>query len=373
MTRLVMAVLSWWGIAGAVSAEDLARASLGDTELTAGGEVVLDQPVDGNAFAAGGRVELRERVNKTAYVSGGKVTITGPVGRNLYAAGGDVRLEGDVEGSVRAAGGTVRLASGASVGRNASFAGGSIDVEGAVQGDLRAYGERVYLNGRVDGDVETAGERIRIGPDARISGSVTYRSRDRVRVDPAAQVGGGVVEASREREWLRRLGRGATIVGGVTVSLGMVLLGAILILGMPRFSREAAATIRHRPWQSIGLGCAMLVGVPITIVILFITLIGIPLGLLLVFGYLAILLLGFLVGAIFLGDLALGRLDAAKLASVWWRALFLILALVVIALVKQVPVAGDLAWWLLFLAGLGAFTIRVWQGFRDEAPAAATR
>jgi hypothetical protein len=56
---------------------------------------------------------------------------------------------------------------------------------------------------------------------------------------------------------------------------------------------------------------------------------------------------------------------------VWWRALALLLALVAIAIVREIPIVGGLAWWILFLAGLGAFTIRTWQGFRDEPPAAA--
>jgi cytoskeletal protein CcmA (bactofilin family) len=370
MNRHLAALILMSGMSTAF-AEDVTRASFGDTDLVAGGDIVLDRPVSGNAFAAGGSVEVRERVEENAYVSGGDVTIAADVGGNLYAAGGDVRLQGDVDGKARAAGGRVRFDAGSRIGRDASFAGGSIELDGEVDGDVRAYGENVWINGPVGGDIRAAGESIRVGPDARIAGDVVYRSRDRIRIDPAAQINGEIRESGRGREWIERAGRGATIVGGITASLGMLLLGAILILGMPRFSREAGTTVRHKPLQSIGLGCVMLVAVPFAVIVLMITLIGIPLALLVVFGYLAVLLLGFLVGAIFLGDLALERLDAAKLGSVWWRALFLLIALVAIAIVKQVPIVGNLAWWLLFLAGLGAFTIRTWQGFRDEPPAAS--
>jgi len=108
--------------------------------------------------------------------------------------------------------------------------------------------------------------------------------------------------------------------------------------------------------------------VPVALVFLVVTIIGIPLAALLALAYGALLMLGYLVAAIFLGDLALERIDVAKLESVWWRALFMLFAIVAIAIVKQVPVAGPLACWLLFLAGVGAFTFRAWQGFsRDEA------
>jgi len=41
--------------------------------------------------------------------------------------------------------------------------------------------------------------------------------------------------------------------------------------------------------------------------------------------------------------------------------------------VRMVPFVGSLVVVLLFIAGIGAFTIRAWQGFRDteERPAPA--
>jgi cytoskeletal protein CcmA (bactofilin family) len=336
------------------AADDTARAALG-----------------GNEFLAGGSVELNERVPRNAFVSGGDVTVGGSVGRNLFAAGGQVRLEGAVDGDARVAGGTLRVAPGARVRGDAALAGGSITVDGTVDGDLDAYGEDVVLNGSVDGDVRLGGDEIRLGPGARIGGKLYYRSGDEIEVAPGAQVAGGISEVASDRAW-RRAARGAAIVGGITISLGVVLLGAVFVLGMPRFTREAASAVRSKPWQSLGLGCAMLIGIPVALAVLVLTIIGIPLAVLLAFAYGALLILGYLVGAIFLGDLALGRIDARKLDSGWWRALFLLLAIVAIAVVKEVPVAGPLAAMLLFLAGLGALTLRAWQGFRSE-PAAASR
>ena len=155
-------------------------------------------------------------------------------------------------------------------------------------------------------------------------------------------------------------------------ALGVLLLGALMILAMPRFTREAADSIRQLPWQTIGIGLAVLVGVPVMCALLVITLIGIPLAVLLIFFYGALLVLGYLIGAVFLGDLVLGRIDAAKLGAAWWRVLFLLLAIVAIAIVKVVPVVGPLACGLLFLAGLGAFSLRAWRGLRTE-PAVVTR
>ncbi len=373
MGRIFAATLLVFTCISGAAAEDTARASIGDTRLAAGDEVVLDEPVEGNAFVAAGRVEVRERIERSAFVTGGDVTIIGTIGRRLFAAGGDVRIEGEVEGRVRAAGGKIRVASTARLHDSATLAGGTIEVDGEIADRLRAFGETIVINGTIGGDVELAGKSIRIGPDARIRGRVEYRTGGEVVVDPQAQVAGGVMEVDQDKRWMRKVGHGAAIAGGVTVSLGMVLIGVLLILAMPRFSREAAGHVEKKPLQSLGMGCIMLIGVPFAIIVLLITIIGIPLALLLGLGYAVLLLLGYLTGAIFVGDFVLGKVGTARLDSVWWRVLFMFLALVALAIVKQLPLIGGLVVFLLFLAGIGAFTMRTWRGFRQDAdsPAAA--
>jgi hypothetical protein len=354
MGRLFVAVAVLLAGGGPALADDNARATLGGYE-----------------FITGGIIELDGRVRESAFVSGGDVNVGGQIGRNLYAAGGDVRLAGQVNGDARMAGGKLRVSPEARVDGDLTLAGGSIVVDGAVGEDLGAYGERITVNGSVGGDVELAGEELRVGPDARIAGELVYRSSDEIVVEQGAQVAGGVHREAHERRW-ERAAEGASIVGGIALTLGMVLLGALLVLGMPQFSREAGAAIRLQPWHSLGLGCAMLLGVPLLLVMLVVTIIGIPLAVVLAFGYAVLLALGYLVGAIFLADFTLERIDPVKLGSAWWRTLFLLLAVVGIALVNQVPIVGEAACFLLFLAGVGAFTLRAWRGFRNDSALAAS-
>ena len=352
--------------AGTAAADDEAEAAIGDTQLTAGDDVQIDEPVKGSAFAAGGRVGVTARVERSAWLSGGDVTVSAPIGRDLYMAGGDLRLESVVYGRLRAAGGHVRIAREALVDGDASLAGASIEVDGGIGGRLRAYGESIVINGAIGGDAELTGERIRIGPDARIAGSLYYRSGRPIVIDSQAVVSGEVAERQKDRRWLRRIGRGETFVGS-SFSFGLVLIGALMILALPRFTREAGANLRERPAVAGGVGIAMVLGVPLMLLLLVLTVIGIPLAILFAFGYAALLLFGYLVAAIFVGDSVLWRVQAEKLQSAWWRILFMLLALVAIAVIKLVPFVGSLVVVLLFIGGIGAFTMRAWKGFRRDS------
>lgn len=353
------------GLAG-----DGPKATLGNDRFVAGDDVSVAERVEGDAFVAGGRSEISGHIAGDAIVTGGTVEIRGEVDEDVWAAGGDVRVDAIVRGDLHAAGGTISIERDAQVQGDAAVAGGNIDVEGSVLGGLRAFGGRVELNAAVGGDVEVAAEDIRIGPDARIGGRVLYRSPNRPAVAEGAIVVGGLEK--RERVWRSvspesGVGR---IVTGVVRTLwftGALLLGAVLVAILPAFTREAAATVRSDPLPSIGLGAALLLAVPILAVLLFITIIGIPLGFAVLLGYGLLLMLGYLTAALSVGDWVLARARPGEATATGWRILFLLLALVAIALARLVPWVGDLAVFVLFLAGLGAFALRSMRGYRREA------
>lgn len=348
-------------------AADRAEADLGDTRVLAGEDVGLTGSPGGSAFLAGGRARIDGRVAGDAVVTGGVVEIRGEIEEDVIAAGGDVGIDAIVGGDVHAAGGTVSIERDAQVTGRALLAGGSVNVNGRVGKRLRVYGGSVRLDGEFGGDVDVAAEDIQVGPQARIKGRLRYRGPNRPRIDDGAVIEGGVHHGRYDWQDFDTGGTVARAVAGVLRTfwfIGVLVLGALLVLAMPRFSQEAAATVRQEAPTSLLLGFGVLVLVPLIAIVLCVTIIGIPLALATLFGYGLLLMLGYLTGALCLGDWALGRAKPAMAAAGGWRILFLLLALIAIALARRVPWVGELAVFLLFLAGLGAFTLRSFRGYR---------
>ncbi len=366
-------LLALGAAAGTASAESASR-TFGNDRWVAGDDVAVTGQVEGDAFLAGGRSQVDGKVDGDVVVTGGTVEIRGEVSEDVYAAGGDVRIDARVAGDARAAGGSVSLERRAAVDGNATFAGGSVDVEGRIGGTLQAFGARVAVDGEVGGDAEIASESIRIGPDARIGGRLLYRSPEAPWIAEGAVIAGGVEKQQRAWQGVSPESGVGRVIKGILRTLwftGAVLLGIVLVAVLPVFTRQAAATVRSEPLPSIGLGMAMLVAVPFVAVILFITIIGIPLGLAVLLGYGLLLMLGYLTAALSIGDLALERVRPADAAATGWRILFLVAALVVLALLRMVPWFGDIAVLVLFLAGVGPFTLRLLRGYRGGTPAAS--
>jgi len=372
--KLAAALLAVAGLAPQVAgAADETRGSFGDDRYVAGDDVLLEEDVAGDALVAGGRSEIAGRVGGDALATGGTVDVRGEVNEDVYAAGGDVRIEALIGGNLRAAGGSVSLEPAGRVEGNATLAGGNVDVYGRVGGGLQAFGGRIRIDGEVAGDVEAASDNVRVGPGARIGGKLVYRGPGTPEVAEGAVIAGGIEKQRRAwREISPESGFGR-VVAGVMRALwfaGVLVLGVLLVAVFPGFSRESAATVHNDPVASLGVGVALLIAMPVVAVVLFVTIVGIPLGFALLLAYTMLLMLGYINGALALGDLALGKAKPEEARSSGWRILFLVLALLAVALVRRIPVIGELAVFALFLAGFGAFALRILRGYR-ASPAAS--
>lgn len=344
----------------------------------AGDDVVLQAAVAGDAFMAGGHVAVAAPVAGDVVIAGGNVEVSADTGQDLYAAGGNVRVNGRIAGNARVAGGNVDLQPRARIEGSATLAGGRIGVQGSVGRGLQAFGRRVVIDAAIGGDVEVTAQQLVVGPNAHIDGSLHYRGPGEPQIAPDSEILGGMAlrdfdEWQGYSVWSVEHGPGRLFVslGRFLWALGVLLLGSVLVLLVPAFTRRTTSTVGSEPLVSIGFGIAVLFGVPMLVLFLFLTLVGIPLGLTVMFGYALLLLLGYTTGALFIGDWALARFARERLQSAGPRILALLGALVLIVFLRRVPVVGPFAILVLFLAGLGAWTLCAWRVFRP--PPAVTK
>jgi hypothetical protein len=350
---------------------DSVEHSVGSDHFAAGRAINLAAAVDGDAFAAGGRVTLDGPVAGDAFLAGAHVEVRGPIDKGLYAAGAFVIASGRVRHNARLVGGTVEVTPGAHVGGGVSMAGRTLSFAGATDGYLQMAGRDATVSGSVGGDVEVSAARIEIGPGARIAGKLRYRSDREPVIAAGAAIGGGLERLpGPARAWTWREGAHRALHGvgrGIWFS-GSFVLGVLLLLLAPGYLADTSRVAAAEWPLCLGVGFGILVAVPVAAVLLVVTLIGIPLGLLAIALYAVVLLLGHVVAAVAVGDYALGRWAPARAAAARWRVLALLAALVALALVRQVPLLGGLAVLLVFLAGVGALSLRA---VRPKGPAAA--
>lgn len=281
-------------------------------------------------------------------VAGGNVDIDQPVEGNLYVAGGNVSVNAPVTGHAR-------------------IAGGDVTVKSSVGGKLAIAGGNVTIDGPVAGNVTVSGGTLELGPNARISGKLDFRG-GHLEQDPAAVVTGGVTQTHKARRHFESGPFKGSWVVRALWTLGLMLLAAIIAGALPGPAKRMQEELRVRPWLAALFGILALIVIPIAAVIVMITIIGIPLGLLAILGYVGLLLVGYVATAVLLSGLMLDRYKAGAATRTAWRVGAAVLAMLVLSTLAHVPFVGGFLGLVALVMGVGAIVAAIVHRKQSAAP-----
>ncbi|WP_435072925.1 cell shape determination protein CcmA [Halorubrum sp. HHNYT27] len=314
----------------------------------ASGAIIVDEGETVNGIeGVAGTIIVRGTVDGDLSGAAGSIHVTesGRVAGNIQAAAGTLGIDGTVGGSVEAGAGSFELTDSGRIGGSLDVGGGSINIDGAVGGDVRAGADSIV-----------------IGPNADVGGEFRYDAGTFTQ-SPDATVAGGVVEDPGLRGDTGITFGPAAVPAWVGSAYGVVVnlaLGAVLLLVFPRFSRDVADRAGSDALVSGVVGAAVLIGTPILLVLVAITLIGIPLALVGAVAYAVALWIGSVYGRYALGSWLLDRLDRSN------RWVALLLGVLAVAAIGFVPWIGGLVDLIVLLLGLGAFGVGLFDRYRGR-------
>jgi hypothetical protein len=274
--------------------------------------------------------------------------------------GGRVQVDEAVDGPLTAAAG--RISVNAPVSGSARLAAGRIHINAAVTGDVQAAAGRVTIDAPIGGDVKVAAGALKLGPNARIAGSLHFRGA-RFERDPGAQVAGTIDHSTAHTREIAPFGGAA---GRWIWTATLVLLAALAAAAMPGASTRMARELRERPGMAPLLGFIAITCIPVAAVLVMITIIGIPIGILALFAYAALLLVGYVCVSVVVGGLLLERVKVESAALWAWRAGAAALAMLLLALLTRIPFVGGLILFAALVFGVGLVVAAVFR--KGEAP-----
>jgi hypothetical protein len=206
-------------------------------------------------------------------------------------------------------------------------------------------------------------------------------SGDNLTLTNTARIGGNLSARVHQLKNVH-IAEGATIVGTRDIQVRVrqsrfarprfyfyqaVWLAAAMLVGwlglvlFPGFFQASAYAVGSG-WRSLGLGVAVLAGVPVAIILTAITLVGFPASLMLLAVYLAAIYLAKIWVGAFLGQRLVKPAGATK--GDW--LLGLLVGLLILTIVGFIPYLGGLIHFGVVCLGLGAFA---WQLYWASRPA----
>lgn len=328
-------------------------------------------PVSGDFYAVGGQVTIDHPVAGEVFAAGGRVTVSAAVDDDLHVIGGDVTVAAPLRADAAIAAGTIAIAKDAHIDGKVALAGGNVEIAGTLERGGRILADRLVISGRVGGGLRIIASRIEIAAGARIEGPIQFTSRRAPIIAPGAQVQGPVTampsRAPEKTAEVRRTGEWVVPL----FYAGLWAAGILLLLVFPGFTVAAQDRVRASPLQSLAIGTGLVFALPVVALLLVATVVGIPVAFALIALYGVLLLAGFLTALFFVAE-RIGRLlRGGRAPGTGWRIALLLAALVLLALVARLPVAGGLVALLVLVFGVGALAQQLYRQYAARRPAAA--
>ena len=342
-----------------------ANETVDDTLLAAGDIVRVEGVVNGDLLAFGGTVEVRGTVKGDLVSFAKRTVVSGTVEGNIFNFSNSLDLDGQLGHSLYGLLQSLRVNDRGRVGNGIVVAAGDVSLEGEVNRSVTIYAGNADVSGSIGRELTMTGDSLTLTNTARVGGGLSARVRELKKVHIAD---GATITGARDIQVRVRQSHFARpkfyFFQAVWLAAAMLVgwLGLVLFPGLFQGSTQAVGS----SWRSLGLGFAVLAGVPVAMVVTAITLVGLPVSLMLLAMYLVAIYLAKLWVGAFLGQMLLKPTGATK--SDW--LLGLLVGLLILTIIGFIPYLGGLVRFGVVCLGLGAFA---WQLYRVSRPAIATQ
>jgi cytoskeletal protein CcmA (bactofilin family) len=339
---------------------EAAKIEAGDN-LTVGAEELIDDDL----YLFGEVITVSGIVTGDAILFGREVVVDGNIMGSLLVFAETVRINGNVAGTVR--GGANGFSFHGSSGRDLMIMANSITVSGpvgqdlfaaasngtitgSVGRDLKSSMNRLVVDGPVGGDIDALVSELVIGPNALVSGKVTYTSETEATVNNQAVIGGTITRLDPPATQVTSVSAGRKVWSFFRPILSLLFVALLMILLFPAVTKGSALMIGEKPTSSLGTGALIVFVAPIAALILLITVIGIPVSFLSMLLYIVLIYLSRVFAGYFVAELAFKKFGVAL-----HPVLKALIGILVLALMFKIPCIGWLVQLAAVIFGSGAF------------------
>lgn len=242
----------------------------GDVYLFAG-QVVVDGTINGDLICCAGSVDISGKITNNARLLAGQVLLSGEIGRNITAVGGNVQMLKQ-----------------SAVGNNVVVTAGNADLAANIGMEATVISSHLRVSSSIAQDLHAVVGLMRITSQARIGGSVDYRSNSDAWIDQGATILGTITQ---HPSFVRNLVKGTwvqkVLVGSKLLTLSMnflysLAIGYLLLRLFPRNLQSALISLRQQPWRCLSTGLITLIVLPLCCLLLLMTVLGVPFALTLI-------------------------------------------------------------------------------------------
>lgn len=319
-----------------------------------GSSVEISGTVNGDVYALAEQVIIDGVVNGDVLACVGSIDISGKVLRNCRIIGGQVLIGGTIGNNVTAIGGSVQLLPFAKINGNLVAVSGNAEIASFIGSDVTLIASNARVSSTIKKDLEGYVGSMRITSKAVIDGNVEYQSSTPAWIESGATIRGTVtyrpsfVHQLVKGTWIQGLLVGSKVVVILMNFLYTVVIGIIVFKLFPHNLEAALHSLKIHPLKSLSYGIVLLVLLPLTSLILLMTILGVPFALTLI----ALNIIGFYTAKVY--SIFWASQSLLKWLKLRRRILCFLFAAVLYFFLTAIPILGPIIAFASMLFGLGA-------------------
>lgn len=342
--------------------------------IAIGKSVLVPSNVKGFLLAVGEDVDIASVVGNGAFVFARNVIIDDVIHKEFFGIGDNIHITRD-----------------ATIYGDTKLEAHRIVLRGNIEGDVYARAKRVLITGTINGDTYLNAAKIILGKGAKITGKLYYPATSVLKISNKAFVSScSILEAEEKKTLLEALEslpsqvehynyKGAfigkkgiefiehhekslsflhMIIGGLV----LFVIGYILFRRFPLFMQKITfqGSFGNSMMRIISHGILGIIGIPIIIICLMITIIGIPVAFLLILAYVLYLFLSKILGIWIISQKIWSQISGIESPTHYSLFAFL-LGIIAITLLAMLPIIGWFIGLVVLLLGSGVLWLRLFD------------
>lgn len=301
--------------------------------------VTIDYPVTGNVFILANDVNINNRIVGNVFVLAQNVNIQSKayINSSLFVCAENVNIDGYVFDLYSAAN-KLTVSDNGRILRDITACGGTLDLAGAVSRNANLNFENISVTSSINGNLSYSAKSESVSPKL-VNGEISFK-----------EMSSNSQYANTTMDYLTDL---------LKILIVSMIIILVIVLAIPKFAEKEQKILENKVAPSIGYGAIALIAIPIICFILFCTVLGIMPALSILFAYLFLILE--MVSAIVAIPIAKIICTKINKNTKGMTILISILLVIVIWLLEQIPVVGNIISLLVAILGLGILSYSVFH------------
>ncbi len=237
--------------------------------------------VEGDAYIAGMQVYIDGEIYGDLLLAAASATISGKVHGNVRFIGGQVMINGEIDKNVSVVAGSLQLEPASVIHGNLTAVVGTLDLSSTVDGTASIAASNIRVAGHVGKTLDAVAGRLRLTAHAVIGGNLDYRGNEKATIDPAAIIRGKFIQhpglfKGLQGSFLKGFIQGSKILALLMNFLFTLIVGIFIMRIFPKNIKHAHEVLTSQPLKALGMGVVLLIALPLTSILLLMTILGAP-------------------------------------------------------------------------------------------------